>query len=377
MTIPFLDLGAMHAEVAPQIEAAWREVSGSARFVGGPSVEDFEARWAAYCGTRHCVGVANGTAALELALTALGIGSGHEVIVPANTFIASAAAIAAAGATPVFADVDPSTLLLTAESIAPHLTSRTSAIMVVHLYGQPADMDAINALASRAGVCVIEDAAQAHGATWRGQRAGGLSTVGCFSFYPGKNLGAFGDAGAVVTNDATLAERIRQLANHGRCQDDPYRHDILGDNQRLDSLQAAILSAKLSRLDDWNAARRRIARLYARALKGLPVRLVSVAEGAVSSHHLAVVRTPERTGLKQALASAGIATGIHYPIPCHKQAPFLCNRREALPVSEQAAGEILSLPMYPHLTDGQVLLVAEAIAEFAAIPIAAMAGARP
>ncbi|CAA9288152.1 MAG: Aminotransferase, DegT/DnrJ/EryC1/StrS family, partial [uncultured Chloroflexia bacterium] len=339
MRVPFLDLHAMHAELASEIDAAWHEVSGSARFVGGPAVEAFEAAWAGYCGTRHCVGVGSGTAALELTLAALGIGPGDEVIVPANSFIATAAAVAAVGATPVFADVDPATLLLTAETINPQLTPRTAAVMVVHLYGQPADMDAINALAARAGICVIEDAAQAHGASWRDRPAGGLSRAGCFSFYPGKNLGAFGDAGAVVTNDAALADRIRAMSNHGRCHDDPYRHETLGGNHRLDALQAAILSVKLRRMDAWNAGRRRAAAVYASALSALPVRPVSIAPGAGSSHHLAVIRTPARDALRQALSAAQIGTGIHYPIPCHLQAPFLSERGPALPVTERAAGE--------------------------------------
>ncbi len=373
MKVPFLDLNAMHAELAPEIDAAWRSVSESGRFVGGPAVETFEAEWAAYCGTRHCVGVANGTVALELTLAAFGIGPGDEVIVPANTFIATAAAVAATGATPVFADVDPATLLLTAESIGPHLTSRTAAVMVVHLYGQPANMDAINALASRAGLCVIEDAAQAHGATWRGRPVGGLSRAGCFSFYPGKNLGAFGDAGAIVTNDAVLADRIRAMSNHGRCHDDPYRHDTLGGNHRLDAVQAAVLSVKLRRLDAWNAARRHAASLYSAALAGLPAAMVPTAQAASSSHHLAVVRAPSRDALREELTAAGIGTGIHYPIPCHLQAPFLSFNREALPETEKAAAEILSLPMYPHITEAQIRHVAGTIAEFLATSRASLA----
>lgn len=366
MKVPFLDLAAMHAELAPALETAWRDTIGTSRFIGGPEVDGFEAEWAAYCGTRHCVGVSNGTVALELALAALGIGRGDEVIVPANTFIATAAAVVAVGATPVFADVDPATLLLTPGAIAAQLTERTAAVIPVHLYGQPADMDAINALAARRGLCVIEDAAQAHGATWRGRPAGSLSRAGCFSFYPGKNLGAFGDAGAVVTDDAALAERIRALSNHGRSQSDPYRHDTLGGNERLDAVQAAVLRIKLRSLDAWNEGRRRAAALYVQELGGLPVRLVEVAPEAKSSHHLAVIRSLERDALRAALTEAGIGTGIHYPIPCHLQAPFRTAGRPPLPVAEQAAGEILSLPMFPHLTAAQVRQVADAIAGFTA-----------
>jgi dTDP-4-amino-4,6-dideoxygalactose transaminase len=363
MKIPFVDLPAMNAEIATEIDEAWRETTGSARFVGGPYVEAFEGAWAEYCGTRHSVGVASGTAALELTLRALGIGSGDEVIVPANSFIASAAAVIAVGAVPVFADVDPATLLLTPTTIGPVLTQRTAAVMVVHLYGQPADMHAINALAERAGLCVIEDAAQAHGALWQGRRAGSMSRAGCFSFYPAKNLGAFGDAGAVVTNDAVLADRIRALSNHGRCHADPYRHELIGGNHRLDALQAAILAAKLRRLDAWNDARRRVAAAYAAALTGLPLKPVSVAPGATSNYHLEVVRTPMRDALRQGLSAAQIETGIHYPIPCHMQAPFLLECGPSLPVTELAAGEILSLPMYPHMTDAQVQHVVDVIAE--------------
>lgn len=368
MTVPFLDLAAMHAELRPELDAAWHALVNSSRFVGGSAVDAFEAEWASACGTRHCVGVSNGTAAIELVLTALGIGAGDEVILPANTFIATASAVASAGATPVFADVDPATLLLTPRTIAPHLTPRTAAILVVHLYGQPADMDGINALAARAGVCVIEDAAQAHGARWRGRPAGSLSRAGCFSFYPGKNLGAFGDGGAVVTDDTALAERIRSLSNHGRAGRDPYRHELRGGNERLDALQAAVLSIKLRRLGDWNAARRRAASLYAESLAFLPVHLVEVAEHAESSWHLAVIRSADRDRLRSVLAARGIGTGIHYPIPCHLQAPFRSARQMPLPVSEQAAGEILSLPMYPHITPTDIARVAEAIAEFAAEP---------
>jgi dTDP-4-amino-4,6-dideoxygalactose transaminase len=368
MKVPFLDLSAMHAELVPEFEAIWQDVISSSRFVGGPAVEAFEADWAAYCGTRHCVGVSNGTAAIELVLAALGIGQGDEVIVQANTFIATAAAVAAVGATPVFADVDPETLLLVPDTIRAQITPRTAAVIVVHLYGQPADMDAINALAEQVGLCVIEDAAQAHGATWRGCPAGSLSRAGCFSFYPGKNLGAFGDAGAVVTNDAGLAERIRSMSNHGRADGDPYRHDMLGSNNRLDALQAAVLSVKLRRLSEWNAGRRRAAALYEEALAGLPVRLVPVAEGAESSHHLAVIRSGARDALRAALTAAGVGTGIHYPIPCHLQAPFLNRRGPSLPVSEQAAGEILSLPMYPHISEAAIRHVADSVAAFIAEP---------
>jgi dTDP-4-amino-4,6-dideoxygalactose transaminase len=262
--------------------------------------------------------------------------------------------VVSTGATPVFADVDDATLLLTAEGVRRLLTRRTAAVIVVHLYGQPANMTEINKVAAEAGIVVIEDAAQAHGATWQGQRAGGLSRVGCFSFYPSKNLGAFGDAGAVVTNDAALSEKIRSLGNCGRREGDQYRHDYIGGNQRLDTLQAAILSAKLKRLDAWNAARRQAAQRYAAGLSGLPLWLVAEDPDARGVYHLMIVRTAERADLQRALAEEGISTGIHYPIPCHRQAPFLAAATPRLPVAEAAAQEILSLPMFPHLSEAQI-----------------------
>lgn len=361
MTIPFLDLHAMHEEISDELDLAWSQARASCGFVGGLAVSRFEAEWADYCGTRHCVGVGSGTAALELTLRGLGIGPGDEVLVPANSFIATANAVVAVGARPVFADVDPGTLLLTPADLRQAITPRTAAVMVVHLYGQPADMDAINGIAMTAGIAVIEDAAQAHGATWRGCRAGGLSAAGCFSFYPGKNLGAFGDAGAVVTNDWSLAERVRALSNHGRRSGDPYCHEIVGANHRMDAIQAAVLSAKLARLEGWNAGRRRAAARYADALSGLPVRLVKQADGACSSHHLAVIRTPRRALLRRALDEQGIMTAVHYPIACHLQAPFAGQGTPPLPATERAAQEVLSLPMFPHLTDAQIRRVADAV----------------
>ena len=257
--IPFLDVAAMTREVRDAVDPAWRSVLASSRFIGGEIVEQFEAEWAAYCGVGHAVGVANGTDALQLTLTALGIGPGDEVIVPANTFVATAEAVVLAGAIPRFADVCPDTLLLTPGCLEAAITSRTRAVIVVHLYGQMPDMTALCQAADAAGIAVIEDAAQAHGAAWRGQRAGSIGVAGCFSFYPGKNLGAFGDAGAVVTADGGLAGRIKVLRDHGRSAGSHYQHEQVGTNSRLDALQAAVLSAKLTRLEAWNTARRSIA----------------------------------------------------------------------------------------------------------------------
>jgi dTDP-4-amino-4,6-dideoxygalactose transaminase len=361
MGIPFIDLSFMQAEVSDQLDEAWRELCRSSKFIGGEFVERFETEWAQYCGVEYCVGLGSGTAALELTLRGLGIGPGTEVIVPANTFIATAEAVAAVGAQVVFVDVDVSTLLITAANVENALTRRTAGVIVVHLYGQPADMESINSVARAAGIAVIEDAAQAHGATWRGKRVGSLSGAGCFSFYPGKNLGAFGDAGAVVTRDSALANRIRSMSNHGRPPDAPHLHELIGASHRLDALQAAILSVKLKRLDAWNAARRRAADRYETLLSGLAVQMVGTAEDACSSHHLTVIQTAHRDRLLQRLAAEGIASGIHYPVPCHRQRAFLTEKTPCLPVVERAADRILSLPMFPNLTDAQIERIADGV----------------
>jgi dTDP-4-amino-4,6-dideoxygalactose transaminase len=354
MTVSFLDIAQMHAELRTDLDAVWRTTVDSSRFIGGPEVEAFEAAWSNYCQTNYCVGLSSGTAALQLVLTALGIGPGDEVIVPANTFIASAAAVVASGAQPVFVDVDPATLLLGADTVRAAITPRTAAVMPVHLYGQPTNMDAIGAVAEAAGLAVIEDAAQAHGATWNGKVAGSMGIAGCFSFYPGKNLGACGDAGAVVTNDWALAEAIRALSNHGRRHDDPYQHTLIGGNHRLDALQAGILRVKLRYLDAWNASRRQAAALYAAQLANLPVMWVGCDPRALSSHHLAVIQTDARERLRQTLTVAGIGVGIHYPIPCHQQVPFASQPTPSLPIVERAAQRILSLPMHPHVTAADI-----------------------
>ena len=361
--VPFLDLAAMTREIRGTLNQGWERLLDTSQFIGGAAVEEFEQAWAGYCGVRHAVGVANGTNALELTLTALGIGSGDEVIVPANTFVASAEAVVLTGATPRFADVSPKTLLLTPADLEAAITRRTRAVIVVHLYGQMPDMDALCRTAARAGVVIIEDAAQAHGASWRGRPAGSIGQAGCFSFYPGKNLGAFGDAGAVVTNDADLAKVLRVLRDHGRTTGSHYRHELVGTNSRLDALQAMVLTAKLARLDAWNQARRSVAARYQAAFASGPVRMVEDEAGALGVYHLAVARTPERARLQQRLTEMGIQTGIHYPIPCHRQAPYLRFATGPLPVSEAAADEVLSLPMFPHLRDDQVARVCDAVHE--------------
>jgi dTDP-4-amino-4,6-dideoxygalactose transaminase len=361
--IPFLDLGAMTREVRGQVEQAWARLLDSGRFIGGDAVQEFEAAWAAYCGVPHAVGVANGTDALQLALTAVGIRPGDEVIVPANTFVATAEAVVLAGAVPRFADVSPDTLLLTPEHLEAAITPRARAVIIVHLYGQMPDMNALCRVAARAGLAVIEDAAQAQGATWHGRAAGSIGTAGCFSFYPGKNLGAFGDAGAVVTGDAGLARQIATLRDHGRAAGSHYRHELAGTNSRLDALQAAVLTAKLSRLDAWNEARRSVAARYRAAFGSGPARPVGEVPGAHGVYHLAVLRVPDRERIQQRLAAMGIQTQIHYPVPCHQQAPYRRFSDRPLPVAEHAAGEVLSLPMFPHMTGDQVIRVCEAVHE--------------
>jgi dTDP-4-amino-4,6-dideoxygalactose transaminase len=361
--VPFLDLSGTTREVRGPVELGWGRLLGSGRFIGGDAVAEFEQAWAAYCGVPHAVGVGNGTDALQLTLTALGIGPGDEVILPANTFVATAEAVVLAGAAPRFADVSPDTLLLTPGQLAAAITRRTKAVIVVHLYGQMPDMDALCHLAGRAGIAVIEDAAQAHGASWRGRPAGSFGIAGCFSFYPGKNLGAFGDAGAVVTADAGLARRISALRDHGRAAGSHYRHELAGTNSRLDALQAVVLTAKLSRLDTWNQARRSIAARYQAAFAPGPAHPVTEAPGSRGVYHLAVLRVPDRAQVQERLAAVGVQTQIHYPVPCHQQAPYRRFADRPLPVTERSAGQVLSLPMFPHMTDGQVARVCHAVGE--------------
>ncbi len=367
--VPFTDLAAMAGEVWPEIEPDYLACLLDGGYIGGPAVTAFEREWAAYCGVDHAVGVANGTDALQLSLTALGIGAGDEVVVPANTFIATAAAVVRAGATPRFADVSDDTLLMTSRTLAEAFTPRTRAVIVVHLFGQVPDMTGLLAVTRQAGVAVIEDAAQAHGAEWDGRRAGSFGEAACFSFYPAKNLGAFGDAGAVVTSRPDLADRIRSLANHGRSHGGSHHHhDCLGTNSRLDALQAISLSGKLARLDAWTERRIALASRYRDLLRGAEfagteLKLTAAASLARHVYHLFVVRVARRDSVRAELARRGIQTGIHYPVPCHRQLPLRRFADGPLPVAEQAADELLSLPMFPHLTDGQVDFVCEALCD--------------
>ena len=313
--VAFLDLAALHAPLRRRLDAAWNDALCDSAFVGGDAVATFEQRWADYCGVGHCIGVANGTDALELILAALGVGPGDEVIVPANTFVATAEAVVASGAVPVFVDVDPDSLLVTAAAIAGAITPATRAAMVVHLYGQIPDLEAIAAVTEAARIHLVEDAAQAHGAVRSGRRAGGFGIGAAFSFYPGKNLGALGDGGAVVTDDEELATEVRTLANHGRGHH--LLHTHRGRNSRLDGLQAAALDIKLDHLDRWNRHRRAIHELYRERLAGR-VELVATLDGGEPVHHLEVIRVDDRDGLRSRLGQRGIQTGIHYAHPCHR-----------------------------------------------------------
>ena len=368
-SVPFTDVAAMAGEVWPDVERPYLACLLDGAYIGGSPVTSFEREWARYCGTDHAVGVASGTDALELTLAALGVGPGEEVVVPANTFIATAAAVVRAGATPRFADVSDDTLLMTPRTLAEAITPRTRAVIVVHLFGQVPDMTGILAVARRAGIAVLEDAAQAHGAEWDGCRAGAFGEAACFSFYPGKNLGAFGDAGAVVTSRAELAGRIRSLANHGRSAGTShYEHELIGTNSRLDALHAILLSGKLNRLEAWTERRIALAARYRALLADASfstteLRLTDVAPQARHVYHLFVVRVARRDDVRAELSRRGIQTGVHYPVPCHRQPPLREFADGPLPVAERAAGELLSLPMFPHMTNGQVDLVCEALGD--------------
>jgi dTDP-4-amino-4,6-dideoxygalactose transaminase len=349
--VPFLDVSKGNSEVADEVRAGWDELLRTGQFIGGEAVARFENEWSAYCGTGFAVGVANGTDALHLVMRGLGIGPGDEVIVPANTFVATVEAIVLAGATPRFADVDEGTLLLTPETIKAAVTPATKAVIAVHLYGQMPDMDAISQTTESLGLMLLEDAAQAQGATWTGRRAGSIGIAGCFSFYPGKNLGACGDAGAVVTSDSAFADLLRSLRDHGRVQGahGHHRHDVLGMNSRLDAVQAVVLSAKLRRLDEWNRSRRALMAAYRDSIDPDAARLVEQLPGGEGVHHLAVVRVQDRDRVRGRLAEHGVGTGIHYPVPCHRMAPYARFATGPLPVAEAAADQQFSLPLFPQL----------------------------
>ena len=352
--IPLVGLFDQYQTIKSEVDAAIENIITKSAFVGGEEVRNFEKEFAAYCEAKACVGVGNGTDALYLTLRALGIGAGDEVITVAHTFIATSEAVSMTGATPIFIDVLDDTMLMNPSLIEAAITPRTKAIIPVHLYGQSCDMDAIMEIARKHGLKVVEDAAQAHGGRWRGQRVGSIGDAATFSFYPGKNLGAFGDGGAVVSQDEGLIERIRMLANHGRLE--KYTHKMEGVNSRLDGLQAAILRVKLRYLDEWNQKRRAHADFYLESLSPSEFRPQTVNPNAEPVWHLFVVRLAEREALQKKLKDEGIATGIHYPVPLHVQPAYQDRKIPAgsLPVTERVANEVVSLPMYPELTETQL-----------------------
>jgi dTDP-4-amino-4,6-dideoxygalactose transaminase len=359
--IPFLDVPAAYGELRDELDECARRVMASGRFILGPDVVAFEEEFASYCGAHHAVGVGSGLDALRLILLAHGLGPGDEVVVPSNTFIATWLAVSQTGATPVPVEPDPESHNVTAGAVEAAITPRTKVIMPVHLYGQPADMDGLAALGRDRGIGVIEDAAQAQGARMRGRRTGGLADAAGFSFYPGKNLGALGDAGAITTDDGDLAERVRMLRNYGSKV--KYHHDLPGLNSRLDSLQAAFLRVKLRHLDEWNERRRAVAAVYLERLADLEgLVLPATPDWADPVWHLFVVRHPRRDALQERLAEAGIDTIIHYPIPPHLSKAYAAEFRDRrLPVAERLAGEVISLPIGPHLPLEDAERVAEAV----------------
>jgi len=362
MRVAFLDLGAAYAELRPEVDAAVARVLAGGRYVLGPEVESFEAEFAAYCGARHCVGVGNGLDALYLILRALDIGPGDEVIVSAHTFIATWLAVSATGATPVPVEPDAHGYNIDAGHVTAAITPRTRAVIAVHLYGEPADIDPIKDVAAQHRLAVIEDAAQAHGARYRGRRTGGRADAAAFSFYPAKNLGALGDGGAVVTNDASLAARVRAAANYGSRS--KYVHETLGVNSRLDELQAAVLRVKLTRLDEWNARRTRVAAVYRRGLEGASLVLPEAPDWAEPVWHLFVVCSAARTVLQRHLAEAGIETLIHYPTACHRQQAYAATPLGGadLPRTERLSETVLSLPIGPHITPEQIAHICATVA---------------
>ncbi len=364
--VPFVDLKAQYQTIKSEIEAAISRVVESGRYILGPEVENFEKDFAEYVGARFCVGVNSGTAALQLALMATGVGATDEVIVPANTFFATAETVSTAGARPVFVDADAVAYTIDVSKIENAITPRTRAIIPVHLYGQPADLDPIFEIARRHNLSVIEDAAQAHGAEYKGHRVGALGDVGCFSFYPAKNLGAYGDAGAIVTDDDMVARRIRLLRDHG--SDRKYYHEIVGYNFRLETLQAAVLAVKLRHLESWTRLRCRHAAQYHELLKTSSLVLPRELEYARHVYHLYVVQSDRRDELQRKLADAGVQTGIHYPVPIHLQPAYssLGYRAGDFPETEKQSQRVLSLPMFAELTDVQINLVAEALKQLEA-----------
>jgi dTDP-4-amino-4,6-dideoxygalactose transaminase len=365
MTVPFLDLSAQYPEILQDVRVALDDVIASRSFILGPAVEHFEHDFASFCESAYAIGVNSGTSAIHLALLACGVGPGDEVITTAHSFIATCWPIRWVGAKAVLVDVDPGTLTIDPDRVARAVTPRTKALLPVHLYGQPADTEPLTQIAAQHGLALIEDACQAHGARYKGRRCGSLGSIACFSFYPGKNLGAFGEGGAVVTSDPKLAESVRKLRDHG--QGRRYYHDVPGFNYRMDGLQGAVLGVKLQHLDGWNARRREHARAYDKLLNGCPsLRLTARREECEPVYHLYTLRSARRDDLRTFLAERGVATGLHYPVPIHLQSAMVDLGYHAgdFPVTEDACTTLLSLPMFAELTTEQVEYVAAAVREF-------------
>lgn len=362
--IPLVDLKVQYCGIKAEVDAAIQRVLERTDFILGDDVSRFEEEFAQFIGVPHAIGVASGTDALKMIFSVLGVGPGDEVVMPCNTFIATAYAASDAGATPVLVDIHEDDFNLRVEQVADRITERTKAIVPVHLYGRPADMDGLRDVAAAKRIPIVEDACQAHGAVYRGRRVGGIGDAAAFSFYPGKNLGAYGDGGIVTTSDETIARGVAMQRNYGQSR--KYNHDTMGFNSRLDTIQAAVLRVKLQYLEEWNLSRRRIAGLYREALSGMPV--VPPADPKDSTHvyHLFVIRTERRDELLSFLHRRGVAAGIHYPIPIHLQRAYsaLGYRAGNFPVAERLAKEILSLPLYPEMTESDVCRVAETVADF-------------
>lgn len=363
--IPLVDLRAQYQAIKPEIDQAVQRVIESTSFILGSEVQDFEEAFAGFCGAEYGVGTSSGTSALHLALLACGVGPGDEVITTPLTFIATAEAISHTGARPVFVDISPDTYCIDPGRIEATITDRTKAILPVHLYGHPADMDRILDIANANGLPVIEDAAQAHGSEYKGQRVGAIGRVGCFSFYPGKNLGAYGDGGIVVTSDPEIYERVRLLRNHGRST--KHEHVIEGYGYRLDALQAAILNVKLRHLEEWVESRRHIADLYGDFLDGASVRKPEESDFAKHAYHLYVIQLNNRAEAQRQLKAQGIITGIHYPTPLHFQPAYrhLKYKAGSFPIAELACRRIVSLPMFPELSEDRISLITDAVRSFA------------
>jgi dTDP-4-amino-4,6-dideoxygalactose transaminase len=365
LKVPFLDLKAQYRVIKEEVESGLQEVMANTAFVSGPFVQKFEQEFSKFCGPNYCIAVNSGTSALHVALLAHGIQPGNEIITVPNTFIATIWAITYCGAKPVFVDVDQDTWLINPDLIEQAITPKTKAIIPVHLYGQPVDMDPINEIAKKHNLVVIEDAAQAHAATYNGKRIGSLGNTTCFSFYPGKNLGAYGEGGAVVTDNAEIANHIRMLRDHG--QPKKYYHDYVGYNYRMDGFQGAVLSAKLKYLQEWTDRRNDIARCYSDGLGGIDgLKVPHVRDNAISAFHLYVIHTEKRDELMKYLNEQGIAAGLHYPIPIHLQKAYkhLNYKKGDFSVTERNANQCLSLPLYPEITDKQIRFVVSYIEKY-------------